>query len=342
MSEVVFIYDGQSITIQCDMNQKMRDICTKLSKKINMNLNSLIFLYGGMKLNLEKKLNEITKEDKITILAFKDENEIYLKYERILNNSKKIDEIILLNNEINDTIIGLKYQIENIINNIIKNDINYINTQLKNMKIILNKTNEDIKKINDELNMIRQNGFQNNNINKINENISNDEKINSQKIINENNELKVRIKEEKNKNQKLINKNDNLEKKINDLNNEIEKMKNKIKTLKYDLYQKDIEIQNYTSEKNDKKNIITSLKPGEKVISVVFLSMGRDDIQNYSLPCKNTDLFVKLEERLYEDYPEFKNYETYFEVNARRILRFKTIEENNIRSNSIINVFIIY
>ena len=120
MSVVVFIYDGQSITIQCNMNQKMREICTKLSKKINMNLNSLIFLYGGMKLNLENKLNEITKEDKITILAFKDENEIYLKYERILNNSKKIDEIILLNNEINDTIIGLKYQIENIINNKIK------------------------------------------------------------------------------------------------------------------------------------------------------------------------------------------------------------------------------
>ena len=136
-----------------------------------------------------------------------------------------------------------------------------------------------------------------------------------------------------------MSKNDNLEKKINDLNNEIEKMKNKIKTLKYDLDQKDIEIQNYISEKNDKKNIITSLKPGEVIISVLFLSMYRADIQNYSLPCKNTDLFVKPEERLYEYYPEFKNYETYFEVNARRILRFKTIEENHIENNSIISVF---
>ena len=90
---------------------------------------------------------------------------------------------------------------------------------------------------------------------------------------------------------------------------------------------------------NIKRKLITELKEGEVIISVVFLSMGRQDIQNYSLPCKNTDLFVDLERQLYEDYPEYKNYETYFEVNTRRILRFKTIEENNIRSNAIINIF---
>ena len=99
----------------------------------------------------------------------------------------------------------------------------------------------------------------------------------------------------------------------------------------------------YDSERksitNIKRKLITELKEGEVIISVVFLSMGRQDIQNYSLPCKNTDLFVDLERQLYEDYPEYKNYETYFEVNTRRILRFKTIEENNIRSNAIINIF---
>jgi len=95
----------------------------------------------------------------------------------------------------------------------------------------------------------------------------------------------------------------------------------------------------YDIEKSIKTKSITKLKEGEVIISVLFLSMGRQDIQNYSLPCKNTDLFVDLERQLYEDYPEYKNYETYFEVNTRRILRFKTIEENNIRSNAIINIF---
>ena len=69
--------------------------------------------------------------------------------------------------------------------------------------------------------------------------------------------------------------------------------------------------------------------------------MGNQDIGNYSLPCKNTDLFVRLEERLYNEYPQFKNYETYFEVRTKRIKRFKTLEQNNIKTNDIINIFII-
>ena len=59
------------------------------------------------------------------------------------------------------------------------------------------------------------------------------------------------------------------------------------------------------------------------------------------LPCKNIDLFVRLEEKLYNDYPNFKNYETYFEVDTRRIKRFKTIDENKIKGNDIISLFII-
>ena len=69
--------------------------------------------------------------------------------------------------------------------------------------------------------------------------------------------------------------------------------------------------------------------------------MGTQDIMNYSLICKNTELFVRLEERLYEDFPQFKNYETFFEVNTRRIKRFKTIDENNIKSKDLINIFIV-
>ena len=69
--------------------------------------------------------------------------------------------------------------------------------------------------------------------------------------------------------------------------------------------------------------------------------MGTQDIMNYNLVCKNTDLFVKLEERLYNDFPQFKECETYFEVKTNRIKRFKTLEENKIESNDIINMFIV-
>ena len=71
------------------------------------------------------------------------------------------------------------------------------------------------------------------------------------------------------------------------------------------------------------------------------MTMGNQDIQNYAMTCKNTDLFVTLEEKLYNDYPKYKDYDTFFQVNTRKIKRFKTIEENNIKSNDIISIFII-
>ena len=145
MAEVVFIYEGRPIALQCNKNQKMSDICNILSSKININIKSLIFLYGGNKLNLDKALNEITKENKINILVFRDENEICTKCGNILNN-KIIDEIISLSENVNSSLMGIKNQIESMI--IINKKDNYINSQLKNINLIINNINEDIKKIN--------------------------------------------------------------------------------------------------------------------------------------------------------------------------------------------------
>ena len=71
------------------------------------------------------------------------------------------------------------------------------------------------------------------------------------------------------------------------------------------------------------------------------MTQGNFDINNYTMPCKSTDLFVKLEERLYNDYPEYKKKETYFLVNARKIKRFLTVEENKIKNNDIISLFVV-
>ena len=108
-----------------------------------------------------------------------------------------------------------------------------------------------------------------------------------------------------------------------------------------DLAQKDIEIQKLRSQKSNDYFDISSLEPNDKIIGVNFVSMGINDIGHYSLVCKTRDLFVNLEERLYNDFPQFKNYETYFEVNGKRIKRFQTLEQNKIKNKDIINVFII-
>ena len=71
------------------------------------------------------------------------------------------------------------------------------------------------------------------------------------------------------------------------------------------------------------------------------MTQGNNDIYNYSMTCKNTELFVRLEERLYEDFPQFKKVETIFMIDARRILRFQTLDENKIKRNDIISLFVV-
>ena len=118
------------------------------------------------------------------------------------------------------------------------------------------------------------------------------------------------------------------------------KLKDKIKLSENDLAIKNMEIQNYKSNNNN-KNKITSIKPGEEILGINFVRMGVNDIGHYNLVCKNTDLFVRLEEKLNNDYTQLKDKETYFMVNGRRIKRFKTLDENQIKSNDVINLFLI-
>ena len=157
------------------------------------------------------------------------------------------------------------------------------------------------------------------------------------------NNLKQQLNEEKKKNEILSNENKKLKSIITNLNNEINKLKQyeqKNRLLQEKINKKNIEIQKYKSYNNkDFDEGITSVKPGEKIISINFVSMGNQDIGHYSLVCKNTELFVRLEERLYDDFPQFKNYETYFEKNTKIIKRFKTLDENQIKNKDVITIF---
>ena len=153
------------------------------------------------------------------------------------------------------------------------------------------------------------------------------------------------MEEEKRKNKILFDENNNLKninKKLNEEIISLKQYKEQIKLLKYQINKKNIEIQNYQLNNNYKDDIgITSIKPGEVVLAISFVSMGNQDIGHYAVVCKNTDLFVRLEEKLYNDYPQFKNYETYFEVKTKRIKRFKTLDENKIKNGDVINIFIV-
>ena len=59
MAEIKFAYEGSNTNIQCDINDKIKDIIKKFLKKINKDENSnLYYLYNGGKINKELTFNE--------------------------------------------------------------------------------------------------------------------------------------------------------------------------------------------------------------------------------------------------------------------------------------------
>ena len=179
MASVIFTYEGLPLKVQCLKEDKMKDICNKYISKININMNSLYFLYGGNQINLEltfnQQANSIDKErNEMNILVYRKEEERLKcsKCGEIINLD--IFDNIIKNNQ-NDLLKGLKSQLENIINLC---DINEIKIQIKIIKIVLdNIIKENEKNINNIKNII-------NNYNKKKENIIKGELYIKQKELN--------------------------------------------------------------------------------------------------------------------------------------------------------------
>ena len=57
-ANVIFIFDGGNLTIQCTIDDKMISIYEKYSTKIDKEMNSLLFLYGGDQVNFDLKFRE--------------------------------------------------------------------------------------------------------------------------------------------------------------------------------------------------------------------------------------------------------------------------------------------
>ena len=66
-----------------------------------------------------------------------------------------------------------------------------------------------------------------------------------------------------------------------------------------------------------------------------------DGYINYSIPCTSSDIFAAIEEKLYKEYPKYRETNNGFLHNGNLILRFKTIAENKIESGKpiILNIF---
>ena len=121
-------------------------------------------------------------------------------------------------------------------------------------------------------------------------------------------------------------------KEINDLKMQLKNKEKTIELLNTQLSDKINDLNNIKNQVNNNNNddLINNINPGEKIIAALFISS--DQKITYSIPCKNTTSFVRIEEKLYEEYPEYKETDNYFLHNGSVIKRFKTIEENQIKS----------
>ena len=52
-AKIIFSLEGTEIIIECSNEEKMRDIRERYATKIETNLESLLFLYGGNPVNFE-------------------------------------------------------------------------------------------------------------------------------------------------------------------------------------------------------------------------------------------------------------------------------------------------
>ena len=101
-AQINFNLEGINTTIQCSQEDKIKDICQKFATKIERNINSLLFLYGGNQINMELKFKEQANSmdinnNEMNVLVYKREKDDFICP---LCNKKMKDNIILFSNNI--------------------------------------------------------------------------------------------------------------------------------------------------------------------------------------------------------------------------------------------------
>lgn len=161
------------------------------------------------------------------------------------------------------------------------------------------------------------------------------------------NQLENMLNEEKSRNEVLNQKIIELKQLLNYDDQRINKDEKIIEKLKYDINENDnMKIMELMTKLNKKENELELFKsklpfeilPGEKLMSVIFNSV--DKKIHYSIICKNTDIFTRLENELYNEgkYKEYRNYNNYFIANGRKINKLYTLEQNGIKNSDIITL----
>ena len=84
MSNVNFLFNGQTISVQCKNEEKMKEIFQSFCSKIGIDINNYIYLNGGKIINFDSKLDELGEISGNSILVLDKLNK------SIINNAKSL------------------------------------------------------------------------------------------------------------------------------------------------------------------------------------------------------------------------------------------------------------
>ena len=154
---------------------------------------------------------------------------------------------------------------------------------------------------------------------------------NNQNILNSNNNNEIEnLKNELTKARKIIEQQkltiNELQNKLNNSNNIINNLNNEINNYKNIISKKDLELNNIKSQLNN--NIPNNNVNFNDIMCVNFISSDKN--VHFAASCLKTNTFAEIEEKLYKQYPQYRETNNNFLANGTQVLRFKTIAENNI------------
>jgi len=115
---------------------------------------------------------------------------------------------------------------------------------------------------------------------------------------------------------------------INDLQNELNNYKAIINNFIRDINnisRKDSEFNKLKSQLDNNRNNNVNLND---IVCVNFISS--DKKVHFAISCLKTETFAEVEEKLYKQYPQYRETNNNFIANGAPVLRFKTIDENKI------------
>ena len=324
-------------TLYEENSNKIKILNGKMTEREKFNLDIFDFISQiNTKINIDGikgSLFESIFYNKTIFVIEIDHKKNLTNLERIQNDIKLLKDSCPLGYNNLDTYAKIENKIINL-----DNSYDLFIQELKNKKII----EEDIKI--DTKNKIYENKIDNNIRNKELEELrlqlTNEKEKN--KILEEKNKKYERDLKEKgiNKGEEQLRKElDNEIKKYNNLKKQIEEEKTLRMTYGKETKESFIE----TIIEKDKKIRELELKisrfpfileEGEVLMSIIFISS--DQNLHYSIICKNTDEFYKIESQLYKKYPEYTENENFFILNGKKINRYKTLEQNGVKNNDII------